>query len=1183
MKISLRIILINFVVVVLILGSSFVAFYSIMYKTLSSQKSQDLLTSANNYVYAYRSKLLEAEDEFATLTSASKINFPVYRTLKTNTLDFILEADVANAERIKNYAYSTNVNRPKQRNSLEQFLEYNPYAVVLENKSSDRILYYGIVINEEMLNEFSEKIGAEIALILNDAPADISHNSINRKYIYVLSKASKMLGSKNNFDVYSQGADSDDILATFYKPEQDIKNINPTSFLVFTRMGEAAGLRETLRDLFLIIGIAGIALSLILTYLLTTKLRRQITDLSDATEKTKEGNFNYRINVRSKDEIGKLGRAFNIMLDELERNQKSKSDYSDFITLINKNPTLNEISEAALDKIVHTSGFTIGALYLVGDDKLSLLSANGYNGKKEIVKDEFDFYDKLIVDKETCEIDSDGELPVISSGMLSFKLRYLLIVPVIYNDKTIAVLELGSINKLSDEAKDYIDKIKSQLAIGLTNAKALMQLEEFVQELKKLNQDYQKQNEQIKNQNDKLLQLHNELKKQAAELEVQKQKAEESTNLKSQFLASMSHELRTPMNSILGLTELILEKAELNEKNRERLEVVLNSGRRLMTLINDILDLSKIEAGKMEIREEDISLEELIGEISGSVKPLVMNKNVRFEVVRNTNMGVIVNTDRGKIVQVLINLIGNAIKFTDKGLVTLKVNRSNDELIFDVIDTGIGISEENQKVIFEEFRQADGTTTRKYGGTGLGLTICKKIAKLLNGDLSLKSKVGKGSTFTFKVPLKLIGKTTPVDGEKINVDKLIKNRKNPILVIDDDQEVRYTIGQYLTSKGYDVIFAENGTKGVQMAVNHQPFAITLDVMMPHKDGWSVLKELKENEVTKDIPVIMISINGDKKVGYGLGAFEYFIKPISADKLLSAFSRLENLANKRIRKIVIVDDDDLEFEKFKREFKNEDITIEYIQDSEFAFNKISEVQPDLIILDLMMPKVDGITLSYKLKSNIKTKHIPILISTAKDLSEEERTKLSNIVEDIAVKSKGHPLDVLKVVRDRIRQQELSPDANIPGNGKSITNNNAELTKDKNINTGAPTRKGKMPEVLIVDDDPDTLFTIDEMVKDCNCKTILAKNGIECLRTIEKSIPDLILLDIMMPEMDGFQAIKTIRESPVWKDIQVFAVTAKAMSDEKDIIIKHGFNDYIPKPVNAAIISEKIEQLFSTIKV
>jgi len=292
-----------------------------------------------------------------------------------------------------------------------------------------------------------------------------------------------------------------------------------------------------------------------------------------------------------------------------------------------------------------------------------------------------------------------------------------------------------------------------------------------------------------------------------------------------------------------------------------------------------------------------------------------------------------------------------------------------------------------------------------------------------------------------------------------------------------------------------------------MAIDKQPFAITLDIMMPDKDGWCVLKELKENEATKDIPVIIISINGDKQIGYGVSAFEYFIKPISADKLLSAFSRLESLAKKMIQKIVIVDDDELEFEKFKNEFKDEKISIEYIQDSEFAFNKIAEVQPDLLILDLMMPKVDGITLSYKLKSDIRTKHIPILISTAKDLSEDERNSLNNIVEDIAVKSKGHPLDVLKVVRDRIEQHEQRPEGISTGdNGQEInsTENSVEIEETKDF----------LGEVLIVDDDSDTLFTIDEMVKDCNCKTILAKNGIECMEVLKHSTPDLILLDIMM---------------------------------------------------------------------
>ncbi|RKY99481.1 MAG: hypothetical protein DRQ13_02195 [Ignavibacteriae bacterium] len=528
----------------------------------------------------------------------------------------------------------------------------------------------------------------------------------------------------------------------------------------------------------------------------------------------------------------------------------------------------------------------------------------------------------------------------------------------------------------------------------------------------------------------------------------------------------------------------------------------------------------------------------------------------------------------GRVVQVLINLLDNATKFTEKGEVKFKILSSGDRLVFDVIDTGIGISEEDQEVVCEEFRQADGSSSRKYGGTGLGLSISKKIADLLGGELSLISKMGYGSTFTFKIPLNYVSPDKKEISDRVDVSTLIKNRRHPILVIDDDKEVRYTIGQYILSWGYEVIFAEDGDKGIQMAIDQQPFAITLDIMMPNKDGWSVLKELKENEATKDIPVIVISIKGDEQVGYGLSAFEYFIKPISSDKLLSAFSHLESLADKRIQKIVIVDDDELEFEKFKSEFKDEKISIEYIKESEFAFNKIAEVQPDLIILDLMMPKVDGITLSHKLKSDIKTKHIPILISTAKDLSEDERNSLNNIVEDIAVKSKGHPLDVLKVVRDRIKQHEqrqevISTDENIQE--INITKNSVEIEDTKEL----------LGEVLIVDDDPDTLFTINELVKDCNCKTILAKNGVECLEVLKNSNPDLILLDIMMTEMDGFETIKNIRMNEKWKDLPVFAVTARAMTNDKDVILKHGFDDYIPKPVNSSLIASKINQILMRI--
>lgn len=523
----------------------------------------------------------------------------------------------------------------------------------------------------------------------------------------------------------------------------------------------------------------------------------------------------------------------------------------------------------------------------------------------------------------------------------------------------------------------------------------------------------------------------------------------------------------------------------------------------------------------------------------------------------------------------MINLIGNAIKFTQKGKVELSISLNQERmLLFSVSDTGIGISEENKKIIFEEFRQIDGTTTRKYSGTGLGLAISKKILDLIGGKIWVASIEGDGSVFSFTIPVKYEQEKRKVSILPVNVEVLRKNAKNPVLVIDDDPEVRYTIGQYLISKGYEVIFAENGETGVKLAVDRQPFAITLDLLLPNKDGWSILKELKENPTTKDIPVILVSIIGDKNVGYGLGAFEYFVKPISAEKLLSAFTKLETLAKKRIQKIVIVDDDELEFEKFKNEFKDDNITIEYIQDSEFAFNKIAEVQPDLIILDLMMPKIDGITLSHKLKSSSKTKQIPIIISTAKDLSEEEHSSLKKIVEDITIKSKGNPIDVLKTVRDRIKLHE-EDEIILSDNEFENENNSVDLNEEETVGDF-------FGEVLIVDDDADTLFTLNEMVQATGCKTYLAKSGKECLKILEGIKPDLIMLDIMMPEMDGFQTLKNIRSNSDLSSVPIYAVTAKAMVGDKEIILKHGFNDYIAKPVNSTIISSKIAQLFSKIK-
>jgi signal transduction histidine kinase/CheY-like chemotaxis protein/HAMP domain-containing protein len=1182
MKISYRILIINFAIVAVILVSAAVGFYSIVYNILTSQQQKYLLNSANVFLYAYREMLQDTEDDLVYMVRNNSLTFRPGSRLSEKNIDFIFKASGTYGQ-LESYSVKDFVNIPEELLSAgekfktEDFLNYNPYAVVKIFKDASGTYYYGRILTKENINSFASKINADIAVVAGKAVTDVTNESVNKKYLYALAEVYSSLAKGNNFDLNRKEITDADILSTIYKPS-GTSEMSSMNFIIFSSLSEAADLNTSLKYIFIILGFAGLTLSLILTLLFTDKLRKQITLLSKATEITREGNFQNKIKITGKDEIGQLAGAFNSMLDQLEKNEKAKNEYSEFITLINQNPTLAEISEAALRKIIKTCGFTTGALYVKDEDNLLLTSSYGITKEPGTAVNN-NFFNEVLKTREKLEIRFKENVPVVSTGSVSISLKYLLILPVIYSSRVIGILELGAADEPSADAIIYLSSIQEQLAIGLTNATAFVQLEKLVKELKQLNDDYQKQNIQVRKQNETLVDLHLELKEKAEELEVQKQKAEESTRLKSQFLASMSHELRTPMNSILGLTELILEESSLKGKNRERLEVVLKSGRRLMDLINDILDLSKIEAGKMEIHSEDVYLEELIKDVETSISPLLINKQLDLRVTRLTGTRIIINTDRGKVTQVLINLLGNAVKFTEKGYVELRISSNKEKLNFEIVDSGIGISEENQKLIFEEFRQVDGTTTRKYSGTGLGLAICKRIADLLGGDITVKSGIGKGSTFTFSIPLNFVEAKEELASQNVNVEALIKNRKNPILVIDDDPEIRYTIGQYLTSRGYEVIFAESGEMGIREAIKVQPFAITLDVMLPNKDGWDILKELKENPVTRDIPVILISILNDKNIGYGLGAFEYFVKPISHEKLYSAFNKLESLAKKRIEKIVIVDDDELEFEKFRREFADANIRIEYIRDSEYAFNKILEIQPDLIILDLMMPKVDGISLSYKLKSSRETKHIPIIISTAKDLTSEEKNELQNIVEEITVKSKGHPLDVLKVVRDRIKMQEI----NCPDVPRTVNNEEAEPDEEIAEEEVSMPEKIYQGEVLIVDDDPDTLFTINEIVQACNCKTTLAGNGIECLKSLEKNIPDLILLDIMMPGMDGFQTINKIKENKDLRQIPVFAVTAKAMIEDREIILKHGFDDYVPKPVNAGVLAFKIEKVLSKIKI
>jgi CheY-like chemotaxis protein/signal transduction histidine kinase/methyl-accepting chemotaxis protein len=1155
-----------------------------MYNVLSSQQSKYLLNSSNNFLFAYKETFQNTEDDFNQLTKAEINSLFTGEKLKSSNIDFILERNPKNPNSFYRSSIKEGVNLSQRESSLKEFVNNNPSAIIKSFTFPDGAsLYYGRLLTDDFLNSIARKINANVAIITGSSALQVSNQSSNQKYIFFLNKAFDHLLHQEKFSVYTEDSEEVNIVSTLCNISSDLNENQNLRFLIFSTINEAADLRAAIKYILFIVGVAGVLLSLILTYVFTQKIRNQFSLLNKATELTKQGNYKSKIEIKTNDEIGQLASAFNSMLDELDKHDRAINEYSEFIALINKNPTLKEIADAALNKIIKTCGFAVGAIYAVKENSISLIRSYGIKGKT--AAEDFEYFESTIKNHEMIELNFEKNYTIVSSGIISLEIKHVLIIPIIYNNDVIALIELGGLDKPNQEVKNYLQKIQEPLAIGMTNAFAFVQLENLVVELKLLNEEYQKQNEQVKQQNESLIKLHDQLKEKARELEVQKLKAEESTKLKSQFLASMSHELRTPMNSVLGLTELMLEESSsLSLKTKERVEIVHRSGKRLMNLINDILDLSKIEAGKMDLKSDDVVIEDIIFDVEASIKPLAARKHLEFKSVRKINSNTIISTDRGKVTQVLINLLGNAIKFTERGFVELHIEAETDsQLKFNIVDSGIGISADDQKIIFEEFRQIDGTTTRRYGGTGLGLSICKKIAEMLNGSLRVESQINKGSVFTFTIPLKVTSDKKTIK-QAVNAEKLRKNRKNPILVIDDDADIRITIGEYLESKGYSVVHADNGVNGLNLAKELQPFAITLDLLLPNKDGWTVLKELKEDALTKDIPVILISIISDKNLGYGLGAFEYFVKPISANELLSAFSKLENIARKKIEKIVLVDDDEFEFERFKSALHDDGVSVHFIKDSQYAFNEIADIQPDLIVLDLLMPGIDGITLTHELKNNRETKYIPIIISTARDLNEAEKNSLQHSVENITYKSNGHPLDALKIIRDRIRMDELSYFVESAVNEQSSEIVEIPIDAEQILAVKDDGKQDEiLGEVLIVDDDPDALFTVNEIVQSCKCKTLVAKNGLECLSVLQENTPDLILLDIMMPEMDGFQTIKKIRENPNWRHIPVLAVTARAMLEDRQIILKNGFDDYITKPVNIGVISFKIEKIFSKIRV
>jgi len=517
--------------------------------------------------------------------------------------------------------------------------------------------------------------------------------------------------------------------------------------------------------------------------------------------------------------------------------------------------------------------------------------------------------------------------------------------------------------------------------------------------------------------------LADEQRKAAAQIQASREAADAANQAKSAFLANMSHELRTPMTAILGYSEMLAEDAE--ELGQEDFVTDLNkinqSGRHLLALIDDVLDISKIESGKMQAYPEEFDVDTLVEDVGSTAQTLMSNNANHLEIVRNSPLG-LAYQDLTKVRQSLLNLLSNAAKFTHDGSVTLSVEQNEHGwLVFRVQDTGIGITVDKLDQIFEEFSQADLSTTRDYGGTGLGLSISRRFARMLGGDLTVRSVLGEGSVFTLAVPSRFSTRAETVEPDQTisveNVqDTVATDPARTVLVIDDDAESLEIISRFLHKGGLQVVAAESGERGLQLARDIKPAVITLDVVMQGMDGWSVLSALKSDPNVKDIPVVMLTIVDDKTRAYSLGATDYLTKPIEKEALQSAL--LPYFSTDESCSVLLVEDDINSRERIARSLRASGWQVAEAGDGHEALQQLGEAIPRAILLDLMMPGMDGFEFVYQMRANTAWRNIQVIVLSAKTLTDEDKRILSGRVQQVIKKSTCSHEEIVETIESLI---------------------------------------------------------------------------------------------------------------------------------------------------------------------
>lgn len=721
------------------------------------------------------------------------------------------------------------------------------------------------------------------------------------------------------------------------------------------------------------------------------------------------------------------------------------------------------------------------------------------------------------------------------------------------------------------------------------------------EELRVANEELEERTEALAAQGDAYRERNRQLTEAQRELNLKARELEIAGKYKSEFLANMSHELRTPLNSILLLSRLLADNKEknLSPKQQEFARTINSSGADLLSLINEILDLSKIEAGKMDIRPDDIRLTEIRANMQAAFKQIALDKGLNLRINIAKGIPPTIYTDAQRIEQIVKNLLSNAFKFTEQGEVSINISRpangtvlsgsrlKHDKTIaFAVKDTGIGIPEDKQAVIFEAFQQADGTTSRKYGGTGLGLSISRELAHLLGGELRIESEAGKGSTFTLYLPERYEGSKAEVTKPEIESREVARIKPVPLqeetlsnayisddrqkmgegekllLIIEDDLNFSSALRDLAHEKGFTCLIAEDGKKGLHFADYYKPSAIILDIGLPDMDGWEVMERIKESPRTRHIPVHFITASDKPIDAMKMGAIGYLTKPVTAESLNDAFEKIEDNISKTVKKLLIVEDDDTERNSIVEFIGNGDVSTVAVASGEEAYKLLKNEQFDCMVLDLKLADMTGFDLLAKIRQEEAVPRLPIIVYTGKELSENEELELSKYTESIIIKGAKSPERLLAETTLFLHRVE----ANLPKERQRML----RMVHDKES-----VLDGK--KILIVDDDMRNVFAITSVLEEKGSTVIVGKNGKDGLEKLARNEDvDLVLMDIMMPEMNGYEAMREIRAQEKYRELPIIALTAKAMKGDKGKCIKAGASEYLAKPVD-------IEKMLSLLRV